>query len=48
MMRSWLQILPVFVYKRIARRWASRLTIGNAKFAEPARDILIRINDHDQ
>jgi hypothetical protein len=42
-MRSWLQILPVFIYKRIARRLASRLTIGTTKFAEPARDILIRI-----
>lgn len=43
MMRNWLQILPVFIYKRIARRWASRVTVSKVEFAEPAMDILIRV-----
>lgn len=43
MMRSWLQILPVFIYKMIARRWASRVTVSTVDFAEPSKDILIRI-----
>lgn len=47
MMRNWLQILPVFIYKRIAVRWGSRLWVGKVQFSEPAHDILIRIKTHE-
>jgi len=43
MMRVWLQILPVFVYKWLARKYSGQVVVSGIAFAEPAKDILVRV-----
>jgi hypothetical protein len=45
MLAKWTQILPVFIYKYIAKKLcATIITIGNIPCIQPDNDILIRKN----
>jgi hypothetical protein len=46
MLRTWLQWLPVYIYKWIARKYCSNMSIsGSIKdgWCQPENDILIKI-----
>ena len=43
MMHPWLQILPVFIYKRLALRLCCLTTVQKTQFAQAAPDILIKV-----
>ena len=49
-MRTWLQILPVFIYKRLARKIAPIVDLkGHGKFYEAAyRDVYIMMKPDDK
>jgi hypothetical protein len=47
-MRMWTELLPVFVFKWLARRTCSRFDIHGWVYVDPGRDILVRVHDEDE
>jgi len=43
MLRGFWQILPVFLYKRLARHTCERVVIGGNTYVTAARDVLIGV-----
>lgn len=43
MLRPWLQVLPVFIYKWIAKMNCSVTFISASNYVQPAEDILFKI-----
>jgi hypothetical protein len=43
MLVSWVNILPLFIVKWLARRFCMRMNVGNLTYAEALPDVLIRV-----
>lgn len=43
MLAKWLQILPVFVYKRIAKKYCEKVSVGGVTVVTASKDVLIKL-----
>lgn len=43
MLAKWLQILPVFIYKRIAVKYCEQFDLAGVKVVTASKDVLIQI-----
>lgn len=45
MLASWIELLPLFIVRRLARRYCERVSVHGDAWITARRDVLIRFKD---